>query len=246
MHTYAVGADVYACACAGPDACRPDVHACHLQERSPQHAHSIPVRSAASLPPLLIALTLTLLHRLLKEPRPLVVGIAWVVECAEQCTRVDEDRFLISLDGVNVAGTQKVRPLLFLILPHIPDRFGFGWQRRRSMLPRQFHTLQGAGADADTDTKHTSPDAASPNFVPRTFSPTQTEAQRSSSRKDALSRGCILADADDFLLCSVGRGIRRGEPEWLKPDFAPLGDGAQTTERYTRDLEVMIVRHGRL
>ncbi|KAH9918813.1 uncharacterized protein B0H18DRAFT_882571 [Fomitopsis serialis] len=48
-------------------------------------------------------------YRLLKDPRPLVVGIAWVVECAEQCTRVDESRFLISLDGVNVAGTQKVR-----------------------------------------------------------------------------------------------------------------------------------------
>lgn len=39
----------------------------------------------------------------------MVVGIAWVVECAEQCKRVDEERFLISLDGVNVAGTQKVR-----------------------------------------------------------------------------------------------------------------------------------------
>ncbi|TFY55104.1 hypothetical protein EVJ58_g8458 [Rhodofomes roseus] len=47
-------------------------------------------------------------YRLLKEPRPLVVGIAWVVECAEQCTRVDEGKFVISLDGVNVAGTQKV------------------------------------------------------------------------------------------------------------------------------------------
>lgn len=38
----------------------------------------------------------------------MVVGIAWIVECAEQCKRVDEERFLISLDGVNVAGTQKV------------------------------------------------------------------------------------------------------------------------------------------
>lgn len=41
-----------------------------------------------------------------------MVGIAWIVECAEQCKRVDEERFLISLDGVNVAGTQKVRRLL--------------------------------------------------------------------------------------------------------------------------------------
>ncbi|EMD33074.1 hypothetical protein CERSUDRAFT_118138 [Gelatoporia subvermispora B] len=54
-------------------------------------------------------------YRLLHEPRPLVVGIAWVVECAEQRTHVDETKFLITLDGVNVAGTNK---------------------RRRSMLPK--------------------------------------------------------------------------------------------------------------
>ena len=44
----------------------------------------------------------------------MVVGIAWVVECAEQCKRVDEERFLISLDGVNIAGTQKVHCWLSL------------------------------------------------------------------------------------------------------------------------------------
>ncbi|OCH92020.1 hypothetical protein OBBRIDRAFT_727636 [Obba rivulosa] len=54
-------------------------------------------------------------YRLLHDPRPLVVGIAWVVECVEQRTRVDETKFLITLDGVNVAGTNK---------------------RRRSMLPK--------------------------------------------------------------------------------------------------------------
>ncbi|KAH9889544.1 hypothetical protein C8Q73DRAFT_654210 [Cubamyces lactineus] len=50
--------------------------------------------------------------RLLKEPRPLVVGIAWVVECAEQRTRVDETKFLVNLDLANVAGVNKVRALL--------------------------------------------------------------------------------------------------------------------------------------
>ncbi|KZT69712.1 hypothetical protein DAEQUDRAFT_250685 [Daedalea quercina L-15889] len=98
-------------------------------------------------------------YRLLKEPRPLAVGIAWVVECAEQCKRVDEARFLISLDGVNVAGTQK---------------------RRRSMLPRQFHTLQSADTSAQSAT---SPDATSLNLASRVFSLTMTtpDAQRSSS-----------------------------------------------------------------
>ncbi|KII95747.1 hypothetical protein PLICRDRAFT_48701 [Plicaturopsis crispa FD-325 SS-3] len=54
-------------------------------------------------------------YRLLHEPRPLVVGIAWVVECVEQRTRVDEAKFRVDLDGVNVAGVNK---------------------RRRSMVPK--------------------------------------------------------------------------------------------------------------
>ncbi len=47
------------------------------------------------------------------EPKPLVVGIAWVVECAEQAKRADETKFLISLTGVNVAGANKVRILSY-------------------------------------------------------------------------------------------------------------------------------------
>lgn len=38
-----------------------------------------------------------------------MVGIAWVVECVEQRARVDEARFLVDLENVNVAGTNKVR-----------------------------------------------------------------------------------------------------------------------------------------
>ncbi|KAI9064573.1 hypothetical protein FKP32DRAFT_1540641, partial [Trametes sanguinea] len=48
-------------------------------------------------------------YRLLKDPKPFTVGIAWVVECAEQRTRVDETRFLVNLDMANVAGVNKVR-----------------------------------------------------------------------------------------------------------------------------------------
>ncbi|TCD62530.1 hypothetical protein EIP91_006757 [Steccherinum ochraceum] len=54
-------------------------------------------------------------YRLLHEPRPHVVGIAWVVECAEQRAKVDEKKFLVDLTLTNVAGTNK---------------------RRRSMLPK--------------------------------------------------------------------------------------------------------------
>jgi len=54
-------------------------------------------------------------YRLMREPKPFVVGISWVVECAEQCRRVEEDKFLVDLEGLNVAGNNK---------------------RRRSMLPK--------------------------------------------------------------------------------------------------------------
>ncbi|KAG6836562.1 hypothetical protein H0H93_006789 [Arthromyces matolae] len=54
-------------------------------------------------------------YRLLRDPKPHVVGIAWVVECVEQRKLVDEARFLVDLDGYNVSGTNK---------------------RRRSMLPK--------------------------------------------------------------------------------------------------------------
>ena len=51
-------------------------------------------------------------YRLLDEPRPKVVGIGWVVECAEKRARVDESRFQVDLEGINVAGALKVFQLL--------------------------------------------------------------------------------------------------------------------------------------
>ncbi|KAH9956184.1 hypothetical protein BC827DRAFT_812319 [Russula dissimulans] len=54
-------------------------------------------------------------YRLMREPKPFVVGISWVVECVEQCRRVGEENFLVDLEGLNIAGNNK---------------------RRRSMLPK--------------------------------------------------------------------------------------------------------------
>ena len=42
------------------------------------------------------------------DPKPLVVGIAWVVECAEKRVHAVETPFLVNLDNVNVAGGHKV------------------------------------------------------------------------------------------------------------------------------------------
>lgn len=53
-------------------------------------------------------LYLTTNRRLLRDPKPLVVGIGWVVECVEQRRHVDETAHFFDLDGVNVAGINKV------------------------------------------------------------------------------------------------------------------------------------------
>lgn len=46
--------------------------------------------------------------RLLRDPKPLVIGIGWVVECAEQQKRVEEAEFLVDLENAHFAGTHKV------------------------------------------------------------------------------------------------------------------------------------------
>lgn len=45
---------------------------------------------------------------MMDDPKPFVIGIAWVVECAEQRAKVDETKFQIDLKDVNVAGAVKV------------------------------------------------------------------------------------------------------------------------------------------
>jgi len=50
------------------------------------------------------------------EHKPKVIGVAWVVECAEQRAKVDEEKFSVDLDVI-----------------HIPN---FATRRRRSMLPK--------------------------------------------------------------------------------------------------------------
>ena len=48
---------------------------------------------------------------MLRDPKPLVVGIAWVVECVEQRKRVDETKFLVDVEDMHYGtGTSKVLP----------------------------------------------------------------------------------------------------------------------------------------
>ncbi|KAF8806490.1 hypothetical protein BYT27DRAFT_7191045 [Phlegmacium glaucopus] len=74
-------------------------------------------------------------YRMLRDPKPLVVGIAWVVECVEQRKRVDETKFLVDVEDMQYGtGTSK---------------------RRRSMLPR----LLPSGMTIPSDTEREDGDA---------------------------------------------------------------------------------------
>ncbi|KAF8436312.1 hypothetical protein L210DRAFT_3407692 [Boletus edulis BED1] len=59
-------------------------------------------------------------YRMLNDPKPVVVGIAWVVECVEKRTKVPEERFKIDVGLVNVAGGQHKRPRSMLPKHLIP------------------------------------------------------------------------------------------------------------------------------
>lgn len=51
---------------------------------------------------------------MLNDPKPFVVGIAWVVECAEKRAKVGEERFKIDVNMINVAGgNNKALPSYF-------------------------------------------------------------------------------------------------------------------------------------
>ncbi|PPQ66303.1 hypothetical protein CVT24_007300 [Panaeolus cyanescens] len=65
-------------------------------------------------------------YKLLRDPKPLVVGIGWVVECVEKRHHVDEKNFLVDLDTMNATANNK---------------------RRRSILPR----LLASDPTVDTD-----------------------------------------------------------------------------------------------
>ena len=46
--------------------------------------------------------------RLLDDPKPLVVGISWVVMCAEYRRKEDESPYLVDIQNINIANVNKV------------------------------------------------------------------------------------------------------------------------------------------
>jgi len=88
------------------------------------------------------------------EYKPKIVGITWVVECAEQRIKVDEENHIIDLDTI-----------------HIPN---FATRRRRSMLPQPPKIQLGDFADFED-----SPGQDSNSFESAIESETSTEVDLS-------------------------------------------------------------------
>jgi hypothetical protein len=61
-----------------------------------------------------VALTLFLFPRALSDPKPLVVGMEWVVQSAEKRNHEDETPYLIDMDDMN---TTAVKVCLGLAIP---------------------------------------------------------------------------------------------------------------------------------
>jgi hypothetical protein len=96
---------------------RSNLHAYSVQEWADEHYYAMEV---SVLPFFFLQLDLIAYFRLLRDPKPKVVGIGWVVECIEQRKQVDETDFLIDLMHTNVAGTHKAC-LIFLISDYLSD-----------------------------------------------------------------------------------------------------------------------------
>jgi len=127
------------------------------------------------------------------ESKPKVVGVAWVVECAEQRIKVDEEKFSVDLDMV-----------------HIPN---FGTRRRRSMLPKPPQIQLGEFADLDD-----SPGQVSSSFESAVDSETSTEGEdsaRSAVRRLIKSSSPSPVDLSD--LPPLERARRRSM--LAKPQF---------------------------
>jgi hypothetical protein len=75
-----------------------------FQKRLDEYPNTLSVRSAV----LSVTSSDGKFCRLSNDPKPKVVGIAWVVECVEQRQKVDELKFKVELEGMNVAGVNKV------------------------------------------------------------------------------------------------------------------------------------------
>ncbi|KAH7102206.1 hypothetical protein BKA62DRAFT_617813 [Auriculariales sp. MPI-PUGE-AT-0066] len=88
-------------------------------------------------------------YRMLREPRPAVVGIGWVVECAEKRERVDESRFAVDLDTADTKVCSPHFVVTFILTP--------SQQKRRTDGPlnpvphRRLYTGDGPEGEDEDD-----------------------------------------------------------------------------------------------
>ena len=89
---------------------------------------------------------------MLRDPKPLVVGIAWVVECVEQRKRVDETKFLVDVEDMHYGtGTSKVHIYLPTYTPLRRVLTYLALKRRRSMLPRSMPSEMPLSSDTERE-----------------------------------------------------------------------------------------------
>lgn len=70
-----------------------------------------------------------------------MVNISWVVECVEKRERIDESRFTVDLEAINVAGANKVGISLHILFYNFYNQLTSCAQRRKSVLPKQLPVL---------------------------------------------------------------------------------------------------------
>ncbi|KAI0292553.1 hypothetical protein BC826DRAFT_911422, partial [Russula brevipes] len=149
-------------------------------------------------------------YRLMREPKPFVVGISWVVECAEQCRRVGEENFLVDLEGLNVAGNNKV-------VYDVATSDGFltiyPKQRRRSMLPKHI--------SSSLQTHTTVPSSLPGSSVTATLASDQSMEESSGKSAPRLARKLTISIL--FSLVGADLSLKSSDgPVEEEDDLPPL------------------------
>lgn len=113
---------------------------------------------------------MTTSHSSLDDPKPLVVGMSWVVACAEAKAKVDEQEHLVELEEADPHKSMKV-----CLFPLIETLVFKHHQRRKSMIPKLVQSSRDAisasldAPDGDLDGDTSMSDANSCVYSASTF-----------------------------------------------------------------------------
>ncbi|KAK0461053.1 uncharacterized protein EV420DRAFT_1762381 [Desarmillaria tabescens] len=96
------------------------------------------------------------------ENKPFVVGLQWIVECAEKLLHLDETQYAISLEGVNIAGVNK--------------------RARKSMIPKPIASTRSDDLFSDSLVADSSVDESNSSFsIDSSLKPLEIARRRQST-----------------------------------------------------------------